>query len=84
LPGFAGDGLPSGSGCNDIDECAEGLDNCALHASCVNTIGSFTCSCDAGFISNGTDCLDIDECIEAPCASGEACVNGPGGYTCVP
>ena len=40
----------------DIDECAEGTDRCAQN--CHNTIGSYTCSCNAGYRLNvnGYDC----------------------------
>ena len=32
---------------SDIDECAENTDNCDQH--CINTVGSFTCACNAGY-----------------------------------
>ena len=40
----------------DIDECAEGTDRCAQN--CHNNIGSYTCSCNAGYRlnANGYDC----------------------------
>lgn len=40
----------------DIDECSEGTDGCAQR--CSNTIGSYTCSCNAGYTptSNGRVC----------------------------
>ena len=44
-----GDGLSSGTGCNDIDECSEGTDNCAAHATCANTAGGYTCTCNDGY-----------------------------------
>ena len=34
----------------DIDECAEGLEQCAQ--GCHNTIGSYTCSCNASYVLN--------------------------------
>ena len=34
----------------DIDECVEGSHQCAQI--CNNTIGSYTCSCNSGFIIN--------------------------------
>ena len=36
----------------DIDECTEGSDQCTQN--CNNTIGSYVCSCDEGFI------IDVD------------------------
>lgn len=31
----------------DIDECEEGTDNCAQN--CIDTYGSYSCSCDPGY-----------------------------------
>ena len=40
----------------DIDECAEGTDNCIQH--CINTAGSYTCNCNTGYrlASDGRSC----------------------------
>ena len=40
----------------DIVECAEETDNCVQH--CINTAGSYTCDCDAGYRldSDGWSC----------------------------
>ena len=43
----------------DIDECAEGLDQCVQN--CQNTMGSYMCSCNAGYVlrSDGRGCNGI-------------------------
>ena len=38
----------------DIDEC-QSLP-CDSNATCLNTIGSFTCACNGGFTGNGSQC----------------------------
>ena len=40
----------------DIDECSEDIHRCDQH--CHNTIGSYMCSCDTGFLldSDGYTC----------------------------
>ena len=40
----------------DINECAMGTDNCAPEATCTNTEGSFTCTCNHGYTGSGTVC----------------------------
>ena len=40
----------------DIDECDMDTDNCHSYATCNNTIGSFTCTCDEGFMGDGVNC----------------------------
>ena len=42
--------------CADIDECAQGTDNCAPNVECMNVQGSFKCVCREGFEGNGTLC----------------------------
>ena len=50
-----GDGF-AGAGCEDVDECLLGKDDCAAAATCTNTTGSFECDCNPGFLGNGTTC----------------------------
>ena len=33
----------------DIDECADGLHNCHIKATCQKEEGSFKCNCNPGF-----------------------------------
>lgn len=40
----------------DIDECASGVHDCHSSASCTNTVGSFTCSCNHPFTGDGKTC----------------------------
>lgn len=41
----------------DIDECAEGLHSCDVHAYCNNTAGSYTCTCKPTYHGNGEICI---------------------------
>jgi hypothetical protein len=40
----------------DIDECSTGTHTCHVNASCTDTIGSYSCTCFAGFTGNETYC----------------------------
>lgn len=40
----------------DIDECFRKDQDCHKEAECVNTVGSFNCSCKLGFEGDGADC----------------------------
>ena len=37
-------------------ECEHRLDNCDEQATCIDTIGSYTCSCNSGWTGNGFSC----------------------------
>ncbi|KAH7842093.1 hypothetical protein Vadar_001427 [Vaccinium darrowii] len=42
-------------GCSDIDECEDSnLNNCDVNANCINTPGSFHCSCHDHYFGDGT------------------------------
>ncbi len=41
---------------SDIDECTDSGHNCDNKAVCNNTVGSFTCSCKAGYSGDGVTC----------------------------
>ncbi|EPX58416.1 hypothetical protein D187_004172 [Cystobacter fuscus DSM 2262] len=77
------DGLTCQSGtCVDVNECAAGTDNCNENATCTNTVGSFTCACNAGYEGDGVTCTNIDECAASPCLNGGTCTDGINSYTC--
>ncbi|KAM7086598.1 signal peptide, CUB and EGF-like domain-containing protein 2 isoform 3-T3 [Molossus nigricans] len=67
----------------DVDECAQGLDDCHSNATCQNTPSSYKCSCKPGYQGEGTQCEDIDECenkLKGGCV--HDCLNAPGNYRC--
>ena len=78
-------------GCTDINECmiAQLSNNqsiCLQNEDCFNTIGSFECRCQNGYLRNATTnlCEDINECsIANPCdAKTSTCRNNNGDYQC--
>ena len=80
LPGFEGDGET----CDDVDECAEGADDCAPEATCTNTRGSFDCDCGDGYVGDGRSCTDLDECELGidDCDANALCTNTAGAFEC--
>jgi len=53
--GYRGDGKT----CEDVNECADGVNPCIEHSDCVNTVGSFDCPCRRGFRLVGSSCKGI-------------------------
>uniref|UniRef100_A0A8C2PMU4 Signal peptide, CUB and EGF-like domain-containing protein 2 n=1 Tax=Cyprinus carpio TaxID=7962 RepID=A0A8C2PMU4_CYPCA len=67
----------------DVDECAEALDNCSMDAICQNTLKSYKCICKSGYKGDGKHCEDIDECAsEYNGGCVHECMNIPGNYRC--
>ena len=66
----------------DVDECAEDLDGCAQ--TCMNEVGSYSCSCLSGYqlASDRHGCVDVDECADGTDACDQICTNSFGSYTC--
>ena len=48
----------------DIDECAA-QSPCHTNALCTNTLGSFTCACNAGYTGDGLTCYG--RCLHIDC-----------------
>uniref|UniRef100_A0A8C7J4D7 CD97 antigen-like n=1 Tax=Oncorhynchus kisutch TaxID=8019 RepID=A0A8C7J4D7_ONCKI len=81
--------------CIDINECLENKDICGNNAECHNTLGSYSCFCNEGFVSStgveififgqGVTCEDRNECEDdiTICGKHTQCVNTPGNYSCV-
>ena len=41
----------------DRDECSDStFNNCHINATCANTDGNFTCTCNDGYEGNGISC----------------------------
>lgn len=43
----------------DIDECSGESSVCDENAACTNNEGSYSCTCNQGFIADGTTCKGI-------------------------
>ncbi len=66
--------------CEDMDECAEGKCR-GGHKVCVNTIGSYNCSCREGHkINNTGDCIKL--CYDVNCGHGICKESGKKGFWC--
>ncbi|TWW75379.1 Fibulin-7 [Takifugu flavidus] len=72
----------------NIDECRVFLLGqpgrlCIHH--CVNSPGSFSCFCPAGYDRDGSSCTDVNECETQihNCSTQHMCVNTFGGFQCV-
>lgn len=64
--------------CPDYDECLLGIDDCNENADCINTDGSYVCSCRKGYAGDGRKCERT--CTEV-CQEGR-CSNFPD-YVCI-
>jgi len=86
LPSVTLDGSQVVTGvCPDVDECLEGTDDCDVNATCANTPGSFTCTCNVGYSGDGATCTEIDECVAGTdnCSADASCTNSPGSFSCL-
>ncbi|XP_030853677.1 fibropellin-1-like [Strongylocentrotus purpuratus] len=78
------------SAVQDANECEDSAGNdCSPYAQCMNTDGSYECTCLPGYentgpsgVPPGRNCTDINECSPDPCLNGATCSDGVNGYTC--
>lgn len=73
----------------NLDECASAINPCGpASTGCIDTDGSYTCSCSVGYASAGSGaggtCSDLDECALGTddCAVDADCANTPGAFSC--
>ncbi|XP_078604234.1 uncharacterized protein LOC144877989 isoform X2 [Branchiostoma floridae x Branchiostoma japonicum] len=67
--------------CEDMDECSNNNGGC--NHTCVNTAGSYHCTCRTGYQLSGThDCIDVDECASLNGGCDHNCVNTEGSFYC--
>ncbi|KAI6068034.1 Nidogen-2 [Aix galericulata] len=71
--GYRGDGR----GCQDVDECEEGLSQCGPFSVCLNAPGSYRCECRSGYrlAEDGHACVpplkpQIPAALADPCEDG--------------
>uniref|UniRef100_A0AAQ4QLR6 Fibulin-1 n=1 Tax=Gasterosteus aculeatus aculeatus TaxID=481459 RepID=A0AAQ4QLR6_GASAC len=72
----------------DIDECALPTGGHICSYRCLNTPGSFHCSCPVSGYTvapNGRSCQDVDECVAGThtCTVNQSCFNVQGGFRCL-
>ena len=41
---------------SDLDECTTHTHNCDVNADCINSVGSYSCKCNAGYTGDGQIC----------------------------
>jgi EGF domain/Calcium-binding EGF domain len=67
-----------GSLCADLDQCAGTV--CGPHATCHDEEGSFTCTCDGGFLGDpydlGRGCDVVNACGGQVCGANAVCADG--------
>lgn len=63
--------------CSDIDECQSQVCEDQL---CLNSPGSYSCTCKEGYKMMDGECVDIDECAQLRCD--HSCSNSAGSFSC--
>ncbi len=71
--------------CFNVDECSTGTHDCGANATCGDTVGSFTCTCDNGYLGDGHTCRAVTGCDtnSGGCDVNATCTGtGPTTNTC--
>ena len=71
---------PACTNCIDINECE--IDNGVCEQNCENTIGSFLCSCNTGYVLHNVTQCDVNECQDVGLMCNGTCENTIGSYRC--
>uniref|UniRef100_A0A0G4HK22 EGF-like domain-containing protein n=1 Tax=Chromera velia CCMP2878 TaxID=1169474 RepID=A0A0G4HK22_9ALVE len=68
----------------DIDECSLNTHDCNQNATCADSIGSFTCTCNDGWTGDGVTCGNANECSNAvhDCDGNATCIDTVGSFSC--
>ena len=64
----------------DIDECSTDTKLCHEQATCMDTDGSYTCTCKSGYTGDGETCNGKHVCVRSPYYVSGQC--HPGGMKC--
>ena len=71
--------------CVDMNECLHASENNFDDvAICSNTLGSYSCTRNSGYVGNGVICEDVNECSDGvhSCDTNAKCLNTDGSYQC--
>jgi cysteine-rich repeat protein len=79
--GYSCTGSPST--CFDINECLVNNGGCSPNATCTNTVGSYTCACNPGYVGDGITCSQVATCMDGIKNGTETGVDCGGG-SCAP
>nr|CAB3231610.1 C-type lectin domain family 4 member F-like [Phallusia mammillata] len=67
----------------DIVECSTGTHDCHQHATCINTVGSFQCSCNVNYTGDGRQCRpNFCSTNVGLCKNNGTCMDTSTAYNC--